>query len=501
MLNNDIKLKPHIHDLSGQISPAVFTVFGATGDLSLRYIMPTLLHMDNENLLSDGFKIVVAGRRDITDAGYFKLLDEADFLPTVSVTVLNRFKSRCKYVSASFEEPETFSKLKEAIDILESDVSGHICYDRFYYFAVAPKYFSVGARALHEQGLLSICPKHKKTIRIMLEKPFGADAKSAAALNKDLHKYFTEDQIYRADHYLGKETVQNILVLRFANEFLEPIWNKKYIDHIEVSVLESDGIGKRGKTYDSVGALKDVVQNHILQLLALITMEKPENASAEALRDSKTAILKSLVKFNSQTISKNIVRGQYQVSVNKSSYLEDLEENKSDTETYVAIKTQIKNSRWSGVPIYLRTGKRLTSRIAEISIHFKENKNNVFAKNTAANVLSIYLQPEEIVSLQVNSKIPGTAGIHQANMIFDYMQQFESDTPPAYEKLFLDFFNGDQRLFIRSDEAEASWKFIDSIANNWNIKNAPIQKYLSGSEGPLASTKLIKSDNRSWRTK
>jgi glucose-6-phosphate 1-dehydrogenase len=282
---------------------------------------------------------------------------------------------------------------------------------------------------------------------------------------------------------------------------LEPIWNKKYIDHIEISVLELDGIGNRGGTYNSVGALKDVVQNHILQLLALITMEKPKNDSVEAFRDSKTTVLKNLIKFTSQTILKNVVRGQYQVSGNKSSYIKDSGVNKSDTETYVAIKTQIKNNRWAGVPIYLRTGKRLTSRIAEISIHFKGNKNNIIANSNSENVLSIYLQPQEIISLQVNSKIPGTTKIHKANMIFDYMQQFESDTPPAYEKLFLDFFNGDQKLFIRSDEAEASWKFIDSIANNWNTKNAPIQKYLSGSVGPSASERLIKLDNRSWRTK
>ena len=212
-------------------------------------------------------------------------------------------------------------------------------------------------------------------------------------------------------------------------------------------------------------------------------------------------LLKKLVKFTSQTISKNIVRGQYQAYNDSPSFLKDLGEDKSSTETYVAMKTQIKNGRWDGVPIYLRTGKRLTSRIAEISIHFKQDVENIISKGSAANVLSIYLQPQEVISLQVNSKIPGTSKIHKAHMVFDYLQQFESDSPPAYEKLFLDFFHGDQRLFIRGDEAEISWEFIDSITNNWNLKNTPMQKYSADLDGPSAADKLIKSDGRLWRTK
>jgi glucose-6-phosphate 1-dehydrogenase len=503
----------HAHETNGPLPAAIFTVFGATGDLSLRYIMPTLLHMESENLFPEGFAIIAAGRREISTAQFFELLDTAGYLPKVGGPALERFKKRVEYVAASFEIPESFEKLKEKIGDRSgsgnSADSGHECFNRFYYFAVAPKYFAVGAKLLKEYGLLDPCTEHGKTVRLMIEKPFGNNQQSAAELSSALLNYFSENQIYRTDHYLGKETVQNMLVLRFANEFLEPIWNHEYVDHVEISMLESDGVGHRGATYDMVGALSDVVQNHLLQLLAFTAMERPKKNEAESLRDEKNAVLQALRGFSTGDISDNVVRGQYAEYVedlgmkdNKKNVSKDKDFEKSFTETFVAIKTFIDNPRWKGVPFYLRAGKKMPRRIAEISVHFKPNKSRLFENEKVnPNILSVQLQPKEKITMRINNKIPGTMELHSGELVFNYEDQFHSDTPPAYERLFLDFFQGDQRLFIRNDEVQASWKFIDSIRDNWNEQNSPLREYVGGADQPEESKKLIESDGRKWFTK
>jgi glucose-6-phosphate 1-dehydrogenase len=497
----------HAHEIPNPIPGAVFTVFGATGDLSMRYIMPTLLHMDAEHLFPENFSIIAAGRRDISTNDFFSLLDDAGKLPEVSDDTLKRFQKRVQYVSASFEEPESFGKLAEIIGDKAGDEQGigHECFNRFFYFAVAPKYFAEGARLLHEYDLVGACSEHGKSVRLMIEKPFGADLASAKELDVSLLKYFKEDQIYRTDHYLGKETVQNLLVLRFANEFLEPIWNKDYVDHIEISMLEAEGVGKRTSTYDAIGALRDVVQNHLLQLLAFIAMEKPEKNDADSLRGVKATVLEALQPFTSATVNGNVVRGQYTSGEENGERLESYgEENgaPSETETYVALKTAVNTPRWNGVPFYIRTGKRMKRRVAEISVHFKIQPNALFSdKVVQPNVISVQLQPVEKMVLRINNKIPGAMELHSGELTFNYEDQFHADTPPSYERLFLDFFSGDQRLFIRSDEVLASWKFVDSIADSWNAENSPLHLYVSDAAGPDEAEEMISRDGRSWFTK
>lgn len=497
----------HAHEIPNPIPGAVFTVFGATGDLSMRYIMPTLLHMDSEHLFPEDFSIIAAGRRDITTKDFFTLLADAGNLPDVTNDIMDRFEKRVRYVSASFEEPDSFNKLEELIGDKVGDEHGvgHACFNRFFYFAVAPKYFAEGARLLHEHNLVGACSEHGKSVRLMIEKPFGSDLESAKVLDAALLKHFREEQIYRTDHYLGKETVQNLLVLRFANEFLEPIWNNDYIDHVEISMLEAEGVGKRTATYDAIGALRDVVQNHLLQLLAFTAMEKPEKNDADSLRGVKAAVLQALQPFTAETIKGNVVRGQYGVGEEDGHRLESyVDENgaPSGTETYVALQTSINTPRWSGVPFYIRTGKRMKHRIAEVSMHFKVQPNALFSdKVRQPNVISVQLQPVEKIVFRINNKIPGAMELHSGNLIFNYEDQFHEDTPPSYERLFLDFFSGDQRLFIRADEVLASWAFVDSIANAWNEENAPLHTYISGTAGPDESEEMIERGGRTWFTK
>ena len=504
---NEINQSTHAHEVANPIPAAVFTVFGATGDLSTRYIMPTLLHMEGERLFPENFVIIAAARRDISNADFIGLLKDAGNLPEVDSDTMDRFAKRIQYVSASFEEPDSFKKLEAIIGDKAGDEHGvgHECFNLFFYFAVAPKYFAEGARLLHEHNLVGACSEHGRSVRLMIEKPFGSDLSSAQELDKALLSHFSEEQIYRTDHYLGKETVQNLLVLRFANEFLEPVWNSNYIDHIEISMLETSGVGKRASTYNDVGALRDVVQNHLLQLLAFVAMEQPKQNDAESLRAAKAEVLKSLQPFNSETITGNIIRGQYASGEEAGEYLGSYAEENgapSQTETFVALKTFIKTPRWNGVPFYIRTGKRMKKRIAEVSVHFKNEGNSLFSeKLVQPNVISVQLQPVEKIALRINNKIPGAMELHSGELSFNYEDQFHADTPPSYERLFLDFFSGDQRLFIRSDEVQASWTFVDSINKNWTAENSPLRLYPSDSGGPLEADSLIEAGGRTWFTK
>ena len=334
------------------------------------------------------------------------------------------------------------------------------------------------------------CQSHQRKVRVLVEKPFGFNYKSANALNKLLLKFFEEDQIYRIDHYLGKETVQNLMVVRFANGLFEPLWNKDHIDHVEISVLETDDAARRVAYYDQTGAIKDFVQNHILQMLSLLTMDEPYQLDTQNIRDQKLKILRALRAF----IKTNLVKGQYV------GYVKDLKE-QSVTETFAALKVFINTPRWQGVPFYLRTGKALHTKVAEVSVHFKEPARCIF-RNCTANVLTFRIQPDESVHLQLNNKIPGFGiDLHQGDYEFGYKRAFTTEIPGAYERLLLDFIEGDQRLFIRSDEIEASWKFIDSITENPEFKKAPIAKYKKGSNGPTAADEFIKKDLREWWTR
>jgi glucose-6-phosphate 1-dehydrogenase len=331
-------------------------------------------------------------------------------------------------------------------------------------------------------------------VRVLVEKPFGFNLNSAQALNHLLLKYFSEDQIYRIDHYLGKETVQNLMVVRFANFLFEPMWNSLNIDHVEISVLEDDTAAARIKYYDQNGALKDMVQNHMLQMLALVAMEEPKNLTAEFIRDEKVKVLQSLVTFGGPNLKNDVLLGQY------IGYWKD-EGEESRTETFVTLKAYVHNQRWLNVPFYLKTGKALNKKLTEISIHYKEPVRCLF-RGCAANVLTFRIQPDESVHLRLNNKIPGFGiELTQGDYEFGYEKTFMSEIPSAYERLLLDFIEGDQRLFIRSDEIEAAWAFVDSITENPEFKKLKIFPYKKGSGGPEEAEEWIKKDLKEWHTK
>jgi len=483
----------NIHSTVRNLPPTILTIFGATGDLSSDYLLPALLHMDEHKLLPEDFRLVCVGRRDFTTKSYFDfVIKKSSVLKKLSSAVKSRFLKKIIYYKGNFEDPETFTGLVKILEDQESP--NHRCYNRLYYFATSPQFFSFIAHILKDKGLLMSCAEHDRKVRILVEKPFGFNLPSAHALNQLLLKYFNEDQVYRIDHYQGKETVQNLIVARFANSIFEPLWNKDFIDHVEISVLEKDKVAGRAPYYDQTGALKDFVQNHILQVLALIAMDEPENLTAELIRDQKVKILKNLIPFDAKSSSANVVRGQYQ------GYIKEVG-GESSAETYVALKAFLNLPRWKGVPFYLRTGKALPKKVAEVSIHFKELPKCLF-RGCSHNVLTFRIQPDESVHLQLNNKIPGFGiGLHQGDYEFGYNKAFLTELPSAYERLLLDFMEGDQRLFIRSDEIEAAWKFIDSISNNWDEKNNPVYRYLPCTIGPKQADEWIKGDGRDWWTK
>jgi glucose-6-phosphate 1-dehydrogenase len=479
---------------SAELLPTILTIFGATGNLSADYLLPALLHMDRESLLPKDFRLVCIGRRDFTKEGFLDyILEKSEVLnKDMAAGQKQHFLKQLTYFQGDFADPQSFAPLAEVLE--DQEKPEHKCFNRLYYFATSPQYFAEITKILKQYGLLTSCESHNRKIRILVEKPFGFNLKSAQALNQLLLKYFNEDQIYRIDHYQGKETVQNLMVVRFANRLFEPLWNKEYIDHVEISVLENEVVGNRANFYDQAGAIKDFVQNHMLQMLSLIAMGEPYNLTADLIRDEKLRILKALRPFDGSSVSGNLVRGQYE------GYQKEIGR-ESQTETFVAFKAFVNLPRWEGVPFYLRTGKALPKKVTEISVHFKELARCLF-RNCAANVLTFRIQPNESVHLRLNNKIPGFGVIlHQADLDFAYSKAFAGEIPPAYERLLLDFMEGDQRLFIRSDEIEAAWKFVDSITDNWNEHNAPLYKYQPGSEGPAEADELVKKDLKEWWTK
>lgn len=487
-------LKLHTKLLGKELDPTILTIFGATGDLSADYLLPTLLRMEKDKLLPKTFKLICVGRRDFTSASYLKfILQKSNVATGITGKVKNAFLKRLVYYKGNFDDRESFRGLEKILknhDLPQKQ----LCYNRLYYFATSPQYFSEIAHILKDIGLLASCQAHQRKVRILVEKPFGFNLKSAQALNKLLLKYFTEDQIYRIDHYQGKETVQNLLVVRFANSIFEPLWNEKNIDHVEISVLEGDTVKNRAAFYDQTGAIKDFVQNHILQVLSLITMSEPYELTTEHIRNEKLKILKALKPFSTDELRKNLVKGQYQ------GYKKDVA-GPSLTESYAALKVFIDTPRWKNVPFYLRTGKALHKKVAEISVHFKEPNRCIF-RNCASNILTFRIQPDESVHLRLNNKIPGSGvEIHQGDYEFGYKRAFVSEIPAAYERLLLDFFEGDQRLFIHSEEIEASWKFIDSITENPEFKKLPVYTYKQNSQGPKEAEEFMKKDLRDWWTR
>ena len=467
-------------------------IFGGDGDLSFRKIYPALYYRLLENQISTDDRILALARKKRTNEEFGAVLkvELSKHVECLNEKILTDLLSIITYVVVDINNSKEATGIKKYFNKTGDRV-------RAFYLATPASIFGQISSFLHELGLIN------DNSRVVLEKPLGTDLISSEEINVKVAQYFKESQIYRIDHYLGKETVQNLMVLRFANNIFERSWNAQEIDNIQITVAESLGVGTRGNFYDKYGALKDMVQNHLLQLLCLIAMEPPITLDADQVRDEKLKVLKALRPFTKETISTDTVRGQYTRGKTKEghlpSYLEDIDKYDSSTETFVALKTYIDNWRWGGVPIYLRTGKRLPHRFSEIVINFKHVPHNIFPekKDIDNNKLTIRLQPEERIELQQMVKIPGPGGYRYKpfSLELDYADHFNDRFPDAYERLLMDVVRGNQTLFMRRDEVKASWEWVESILKNWKSEKVPNILYEAGTKGP---GDLIMDEARNW---
>jgi len=492
-------------------SGLILVIFGASGDLTVRKLIPALCDLKNQNLLPERFAVLGVGRTDMDDNGFRVKMKEGigHFLANMPCGVQDNrqeeFLQKLHYISINTSEKNDYNLLKQRITELNNNYQTNENY--LFYLATPPNMYEVIVNNLGLQGLNRDTQTSWK--RIIIEKPFGYDLTSAKKLNHKLLKVFHEDQIYRIDHYLGKETVQNILVTRFSNGIFEPLWNRNYIDHIEITSAESIGIENRGRYYDHVGAIRDMVQNHLLQIVALVAMEPPAVADAKSIRNETLKVFQSLRPLTTLDIENNIIRGQYLASTIRGEKVlgyrdEPNVETCSKTETFVAMKFYIDNWRWSGVPFYIRTGKRLPIRVMEIVIHFKPSPHVLFIKETGtamtSNQLVIRIQPDEGILLKFGMKVPGAGfKVQEVGMDFHYSQLSEVHLPEAYERLLLDCMLGDATLYSRGDAVEATWAFINPILNTWKEKpDIKLYGYPAGTWGPENTDQLIDGLERSW---
>lgn len=481
------------------VEPFDYVVFGALGDLAKRKLFPALLHRDADGQIPDGARLIGSGRRDIDDATFRADIREhcekhaqSDF---ISDEVWDRFLARLSYRTIDVSTADGYEELADHIRTEDTDRP------QVFYLALAPFLYADAAKFLAKAGL------NGPNARLVLEKPLGTDLPSSRDINVNVAKYFDESQIYRIDHYLGKESVQNLLALRFGNVLFERVWNAANIDHVQITVSESVGLGARAGYYDTAGALRDMVQNHLLQLLCLTAMEPPSVYEANAIRDEKRKVLKALRPMVGADVAKNTVRGQYNSGAVSGGfvdgYLDELGK-PSKTETYVALKVEIDNWRWAGVPFYLRTGKRLSDRYSEIVIQFKSPPHSIFGEQTeglSGNRLVIRLQPDEGVSLNLMTKDPGPGGmrLREAGLDLSFAEEFElSRFPDAYERLLLDVVRGNSTLFMRNDEVEAAWSWIDPILAAWSEHSAAPEPYAAGTTGPAKAALMLGLDGRTW---
>ncbi|MBN9071141.1 MAG: glucose-6-phosphate dehydrogenase [Rhizobiales bacterium] len=479
------------------VEPFDFIVFGGTGDLSERKLLPSLYHRQVAGQFSEPTRIIGASRSKLTDAQFRDFASKAltDHVPAAELdaTQVGTFLQRLSYIPVDARSGDGFAKLKKTLNDPDRI--------RVFYMAVAPELFGDISQHLRENELVTA------NSRIVVEKPIGRDLASARELNDVIGHNFREQQIFRIDHYLGKETVQNLMALRFGNALYEPLWNSAHIDHVQITVAETVGLEDRVTYYDKAGALRDMMQNHMLQLLCLVAMEPPSSMDADAVRDEKLKVLRSLRRINGQEAPRHTVRGQYRAGASATGavkgYVEELGKPESRTETFVAIKAEIENWRWAGVPFYLRTGKRLASRLSEIAIEFKQIPHNIFgtgAGNIMANQLVIRLQPDEGIRQFIMIKDPGPGGmrLRATSLDVSFANTFEGRNPDAYERLIMDVVRGNQTLFMRRDEVEAAWTWIDPILNAWEENRQEVQGYTAGTWGPSAAIALIERDGRTW---
>jgi glucose-6-phosphate 1-dehydrogenase len=500
---------PNHLDSNPTAAPCVMVIFGASGDLTKRKLLPAICNLVQDNLLPQQFAIVGFATNDYTTESFRKMLGEE--IPKYAPTPVDRkfwdgIAERIYYVRGDFQDTEAYKRLKEQID--QADKLHNTLGNRFFYLAVAPRFFSPIVNKLGESCLTK--EENGQWARVIVEKPFGHDLESAKQLNQDLKQVLTENQIYRIDHYLGKETVQNVMVFRFSNNIIEPLWNRNYVDHVQITAAETVGVEHRGGFYETAGALRDMVPNHLFQLLTMTAMEPPISFDADQVRNKQAEVLHAIQPLNPEDVLKNMVRGQYGGGTVDGQRVagyrgEPDVAHDSNTETYVALKLQIDNWRWAGVPFYLRTGKRLAQRTTEIVIQFRRTPfvlfRNTAVKNLETNRLVIHIQPEEGISLSFGAKVPGSVmKLGLVNMDFDYGTYFGLEHSTGYERLLRDCMAGDATLFQRSDMVEAGWNVIQPILDVWHALPARgFPNYAAGSWGPIEADDLLERDGRAWR--
>ena len=483
--------------------PCVLVVFGASGDLTTRKLMPALAELAGERRLPPAFCVVGVARTEMSDDDFRARMLEAVDKPSAAWESL---VSSFRFVAGDYKDKATFEALRDVLDDVARDrgTGGSLV----HYLATPPQVFSVIAEGLGSCGL------HQPAggdgfVRVVVEKPYGHDLSSAVELDRRMHEVFEESQVYRIDHYLGKETVQNVLALRFANAIFEPVWNRRYVDHVQITVAESVGIGHRGSFYESAGALRDIVQNHVLQVLALTLMEPPATVDAKGIRDEKVKALRAVDVLTVDEVASEVVRGQY-----RSGWVEGEEvvgyrdeegvAAESRTETFLAMRMRVDNWRWAGVPFYVRTGKRLPKRYTEVAIEFNDVPHLPFGgretRGLGPNALVLRIQPDEGITLRFGAKVPGQSfRVRSTSMDFSYGAAFLEETPQAYERLLLDAMVGDPTLFIRADEVEQAWRIVAPILDAWKEPSFPLAFYEAGTWGPREADRLLDGDGKRWR--
>jgi glucose-6-phosphate 1-dehydrogenase len=477
------------------VDPCDFVIFGGTGDLAVRKLLPALYLRDRDGQLTADTRIIAVARAGLDEPGYRHKV-QAELGRFVATELLDggtvdRFLARLRFISIDLAEPSDYAAVTGLLAASAIDI-------RVFYLACAPALFGSICDALGRQGLVT------PSSRVVLEKPIGTDLASARAINDAVGAVFEERQIFRIDHYLGKESVQNLLVTRFANTLLEPLWNSSWIDHVQITAAESLGVGTRGDYYDKSGALRDMLQNHLLQVLCLVAMEPPTYIGRETVRDEKLKVLQALKPLSDTR--RDTVIGQYGPGLADGAvvngYREDAENPDSSTETFVALKAEINNWRWAGVPFYLRTGKRMSRRYSEIVVQFKPVPLPMFPGNESSepNRLVISLQPDEEMRLELTAKEPGPGGIRMrpVSLALNYTQAFQRRSPDAYERLLMDVVRGDPTLFMRRDEVEAAWAWAEPILRQWQESGRVPRLYQAGTDGPVDAATLLERDGRRW---
>lgn len=496
-----------------ELEPCSIVIFGASGDLTSRKLIPALYHLAVEGQMPSDFRVIGVARREKTSESWREELRGSlnEFSRTAPAQdVWEPFARNIHYCPGDVNDPGAYKKLEE---LLSSFGSPPLRRNILFYLATPPSQFGPAVDHLHAAGLLHRAAERRQEEmgwqRIVIEKPFGHDLASAQSLNRELTRDVSEQQVFRIDHYLGKETVQNILMFRFSNSIFERLWNRDAVDHVQVTVGETQGVGSRGGYYEEAGALRDMVQNHLLQVLSLVTMEPPVSLHAESIRDEKVKLLKSIRPLQGEDVARQVVRGQYFAGIQNGQAMPGYRQEEkvrpaSNVETYVALQLFIDNWRWSGVPFFLRTGKCLPLSASEVRVQFRPTPNILFAAECGqkldSNALHLRLQPDEGITMRFNGKVPGTSvEVRPVRMHFDYDVEFGAYTPEAYERLLLEAMAGDATLFIRRDEVETAWGHVDRIREAWG--NQPLTNrefYAAGTWGPVAADELLARSGHRW---